>query len=85
MNKRTGWYRTRMFALRRMGYDIPYDEKIIADLYRNLLYHWRIIIGEPYAEIARVIGLTARTVYVDVLFFNIPLYGNEEWYSLEGN
>jgi hypothetical protein len=35
------------------------------------------------AEIARVVGFTARTVYGDVLFFNIPLYGNEEWYSLE--
>jgi hypothetical protein len=54
MIKRTDWYRTRMFPLRRMD-----------------------------AEIARVVGLTARTVYGDVLYFNIPLYGNEEWYSME--
>jgi hypothetical protein len=79
IKKRTNWYKRRRQGLQQLGYDIPYDERIIVDLYRNLLYHWRIGFSEPYAEIARVMGLTARTVYEDVLQFGIPLEGNDEW------
>lgn len=80
--KRTLWYRDRRLALVNLGYEIPYNEHIILDLYENLLYHWRVVVGETYTEIARVMGFSSSSIArLDALFFKIP-EGNLEWIEL---